>query len=491
MFEKYTENARRAIFFARWEASQFGSPYIETEHLLLGLLREDKAFTSRLLRPAESIQEIRAEIERCTEKREKIATSVDLPLSHENKRALACAAEEAERLGHKHIGTEHLFLGLLREEKCFAAKLLLERNVTLEKIRGHISGQDIATPAAAREVRRSTVSISEFGADLTTQALDNTLPPLIGRERELQQTIQILCRCTRGNPVLVGEPGVGKKTIVYGLAHHIVESATPELEGKSIVSLDLEVIASGTRSRSRFEDNLDSILRDMLYGGQSLILFIDGLHTLANQHRFLNFANIIKPALIKRSLQCISTATSAEYAQTVAASPWMEQHFTVVEVKPPSEAEAIEVLTGVKDRFQKFHGVIYSDEAIRSAVFHANTYFPNRYLPEKAIDLMDEAGARVKLRQPGLPDEIAEVQKRIKSIVHLMEAAIANREFEKARAYSEEERKERDNLSALTKRYARDDSAGTVTREEIEQIVAGKTGVSLDFLRNSKLPAKP
>lgn len=485
MFERYTEKARRVIFFGRYEASQFGSPYIETEHLLLGLLREDKPLTNRLLRSEAVVQDIRNEIERCTDVREKTSTSADLPLSNEAKRVLLHAAEEADRLGHKQIGTEHLLFGMLREEKSFAAKLLNDRNVRLSQVREQLQQSEPEPAARVPGGGQLSVHLSDFGSSLTDQARDGMLPPLVGREQELQRVVQVLCRLTRGNPVLLGEPGVGKKTIVFGLAKQIAEGAIPELDGRSIVSLDPAVIASGTKSRARFEDNLEGILREPS-DQPAFLLFIDGLHALAQTQPFSVVANVIKPALLDGRLQCISTATAAEYSKTVETAPWLEQCFTTVEVKPPTEAEAIAVLIGIKDRFQAFHEVTYTEEAIQYAVFHSSSYFPNRSLPEKAIDLIDEAGARVKLRQSGLPDEIAELQKRIKLIVHRLQSAIVIHEFEKARFYSDEERKARENLRALREKHQLTDAIATVTRDDIEQIVAEKTGLSVDLLRKSK-----
>ena len=486
MFERYTEKARRVIFFGRYEASQFGSPYIETEHLLLGLLREDKALTNRLLRSEAVVQDIRKEIERCTDAREKTSTSADLPLSNEAKRVLLHAAEEADRLGHKQIGTEHLLFGMLSEEKSFAAKLLNDRNVRLSQVREQLQQSEPEPAGRVPGGGQLSVHLSDFGSNLTDQAKDGMLPPLVGREQELQRVIQVLCRLTRGNPVLLGEPGVGKKTIVYGLAQRIVEGGIPGLDGRSIVSLDPAVVASGTKSRSRFENSLEEIIEKLFYDQQDFMLFIDGLHSLAQAQPFLRVANVIKPALLDGKLQCISSATATEYSKTVETTPWLEQCFTTVEVKPATEAEAIAVLTGIKDRFQKFHEVTYTDEAIQYAVFHSSSYFPNRSLPEKAIDLIDEAGARVKLREGRLPDEIQEAQKRIIGIVKRMEAAIANHEFEKARRHSDEEVREREALRELRKKHKLNAAIVAVTRDDIEQIVAEKTGLSVDLLSKSK-----
>ena len=298
MFERYTEKARRVIFFARYEASQFGSPYIETEHLLLGLLREDKALTNRFLRSHASVESIRKQIEGHTTIREKVSTSVDLPLSNECKRVLAYAAEEAERLSHKHIGTEHLLLGLLREEKCFAAEILHERGLRLSTIREELarSSQEKSQPQRQRE----SSLLSEFSRDLTQAAMDNQLDPLVGREGELERVIQILCRRTKNNPVLIGEPGVGKTAIVEGLAQRIADGEVPSfLADKRILGLDLSLIVAGTKYRGQFEERLKTIMKELMES-QNSIIFIDELHTLVgagSAEGSLDAANILKPAL--------------------------------------------------------------------------------------------------------------------------------------------------------------------------------------------------
>jgi ATP-dependent Clp protease ATP-binding subunit ClpC len=467
MFERYTEKARRVIFFARYEASQFGSPYIETEHLLLGLLREDKALTNRFLRSHASVESIRKQIEGHTTIREKVSTSVDLPLSNECKRVLAYAAEEAERLSHKHIGTEHLLLGLLREEKCFAAEILHERGLRLSTIREELarSSQEKAQPARARE----SSLLSEFSRDLTQAAMDNQLDPLVGREAELERVVQILCRRTKNNPVLIGEPGVGKTAIVEGLAQRIAEGDVPSfLSDKRILALDLSLIVAGTKYRGQFEERLKTIMKELM-DNQNAVIFIDELHTLVgagSAEGSLDAANILKPALSRGEIQCIGATTPGEYRKSIEKDRSLERRFQSVKVPPPNEADAIKILYGIKDRYEKFHAVSYTDEA---------------------IDLIDEAGARVKLRQTSLPDEITDVQKRVKFIVHRMENAIANHEFEKARFYSDEERKERENLRALREKYHLDESStGVVGREDIEDVVSRWTGVPITSIKEEE-----
>src|ERR1700682_3660097 len=488
MFERYTEKARRVIFFARYEASQFGSPYIETEHLLLGLLREDKALANRFLRSHAAIESIRKQIEAHTTIREKVSTSVDLPLSHECKRVLAYGAEEAERLNHKHIGTEHLLLGLLREEKCFAAEILHERGLRLSQVREEIQRTSQSEKVAPRPKESSL--LAEFSRDLTQAAMDNNLDPLIGRDYELERVVQILCRRTKNNPVLIGEPGVGKTAIVEGLAQRIAEGDVPSfLAEKRILALDLSLIVAGTKYRGQFEERLKTIMKELMEN-QNAIIFIDELHTLVgagSAEGSLDAANILKPALSRGEIQCIGATTPGEYRKSVEKDRSLERRFQSVKVPAPNEEEAIRVLQGVRDRYEKFHAVSYTDDAINFSVSHSNRYIPDRFLPDKAIDLIDEAGARVKRRQTSLPEELADIQKRIKFIVHRMENAIANHEFEKARFYSDEERKEREHLRGLREKYhVAEIATGVVAREDIEEVVSRWTGVPVTSIKEEE-----
>src|SRR5256712_501522 len=399
MFERYTEKARRVIFFARYEASQFGSPYIETEHLLLGLLREDKTLTNRFLRSHASIESIRKQVEGRTPSREKVSTSVDLPLSQECKRVLAYAAEEAERLANKHIGTEHLLLGLLREDKSFAAEILHERGLRLSTIREELGRAQNEKGTSGRP--KETSLLSEFSRDLTQAAMENQLDPLIGRENELERVVQILCRRTKNNPVLIGEPGVGKTAIVEGLAQRIAEGDVPSfLAEKRILALDLSLIVAGTKYRGQFEERLKTIMKELMEA-QNGIIFIDELHTLVgagSAQGSLDAANILKPALSRGEIQCIGATTPGEFRKSIERDRSLERRFQAVKVAPPSEDEAVEILGGVRERYESFHQVHYSDDALQAAVIQSSRYIPDRFLPDKAIDVIDEAGARVKLR---------------------------------------------------------------------------------------------
>ncbi len=400
MFERYTEKARRVIFFARYEASQFGAPAIEPEHLLLGLMREDKTLTGRFFPRAQvSIEAIRKEIEGRTLLREKISTSVELPLAPETKRVLAYAHEESDRLQHRHIGTEHLLLGLLREERSMAAEILYERGLRLNAVRDEIARQSGVDSRSA--AKKDTPHLVEFSRDLTDDAGSDKLDPLIGREAEIERVVQILCRRTKNNPVLIGEPGVGKTAIVEGLAQRIIRGDVPSfLENKRILSLDLSLIVAGTKYRGQFEERLKQIMRELVENPH-YIVFIDELHTLVgagSAEGSLDAANILKPALSRGEIQCIGATTPAEFRKSIEKDRSLERRFQAVKVPPPSEAEAVQILDGVRERYETFHQVRYTDDALEAAVYQSNRYIPDRFLPDKAIDVIDEAGARVKLR---------------------------------------------------------------------------------------------
>ncbi|MFL6255642.1 MAG: ATP-dependent Clp protease ATP-binding subunit [Pyrinomonadaceae bacterium] len=400
MFERYTEKARRVIFFARYEASQFGAPAIEPEHLLLGLMREDKTLTARFLARAQtSLEAIRKEIEGRAPLREKISTSVELPLAPETKRVLAFAHEESDRLQHRHIGTEHLLLGLLREERSMAAEILYERGLRLNAVREEVSRQSGNDPRAAQ--KKETPHLAEFSRDLTEDAANDKLDPLVGREAEIERVVQILCRRTKNNPVLIGEPGVGKTAIVEGLAQRIIRGEVPSfLENKRILSLDLSLIVAGTKYRGQFEERLKQIMRELVENPQ-YVVFIDELHTLVgagSAEGSLDAANILKPALSRGEIQCIGATTPAEFRKSIEKDRSLERRFQAVKVPPPSEEEAVSILDGVRERYEAFHQVRYTDEAIEAAVYQSSRYIPDRFLPDKAIDVIDEAGARVKLR---------------------------------------------------------------------------------------------
>src|SRR5881296_27916 len=490
MFEKYTEKARRVIFFARYEASQFGSSYIETEHLLLGLIREDKNLTNRFFPKANaSIDSIRKEIEGRTMIREKVSTSVDLPFSDESKRALNSAAEESERFSHKHIGTEHILLGLLREEKSVAAEILRERGLRLSMVREELSRGASEKHSQARV--KEPLSLVEFSRDLTEAAMNENLDPLIGRENEIERMIQILCRRTKNNPVLIGEPGVGKTAIVEGLAQRIVNGQVPpQLLDKKILALDISLIVAGTKYRGQFEERLKTIMKELVEN-RNLVVFIDELHTLVgagSAEGSLDAANILKPALSRGEIQCIGSTTPYEYRRSIEKDRSLERRFQAIKVAPPSERETVKILHGIKEKYENFHQLKYTDEAIEASVYLSNRYISDRFLPDKAIDLIDEAGARVKLQATAIPEEMINIQRRIRVIDGRIECAISAQEFEKAARYRLEEDLEQENLQVIKERWKLKTTVPLkVTREDIEEVIARWTGIPISSLHEEEM----
>jgi ATP-dependent Clp protease ATP-binding subunit ClpC len=385
---------------------------------------------------------------------------------------LAYAGEEAEHLAHKHIGTEHLLLGLLREEKSFAAQILVERGVRLSQAREELAREPHEAPQGHK---RPLVpdELSPYISDL----LDHT-QPLIGRARELDRLIEFLCRFTRKNPVLVGEPGVGKRTIVGGLARRMADGNVPRsLAGKVIPVLDLPPLRVLEKDRS-WHETLDRILVAAAEDGK--IFFVNRMHDRpggVSPVASFHVTELLLRPIMAGKIQCIGTSTPANFAKLRADGHWLAEYFEPIEVAPANEETAIKVLQGIKGAYENYHHVSYTDDAIEHAVLCANKYVKSRSLPGAAVDVIDEAGAAAQLKQAALPEEVVEVQKRIRFIVHRMEASIANHEFEKARFYSQEERKERDNLKQLREHYKLDkDPAFNIGREEIETAVSKLIG---------------
>ncbi len=401
MFERYTERARRVLFFARYEASQLGSVSIETEHLLLGLIREGKGLMSRVLaRSNVSAEALRKEVEGRTVYRAKVPPSDEIPFSAETKRALAFATEEADRLLHTYIGTEHLLLGILRAEQSLAASVLAGRGIRLGAVREDVVKSAHERPPAPARGPEATL-VAEFARDLTAAAGGYDLDPLVGRVREVERVVRVLCRRTKNNAVLVGEAGVGKTAIVEGLAQKIAAGDVPRfLTGTRLVALDLGLIVAGTKYRGQFEERLKGIVRE-LADDPKIIVFIDELHTLVGAgaaEGSLDAAAILKPALSRGQIRCIGSTTPAEYRKHIEKDRALERRFQAITIDAPSEVETIEILRGVQSRYEQFHHVAYTADAIEAAVHQSSRYITDRFLPDKAIDVLDEAGARAKLR---------------------------------------------------------------------------------------------
>jgi ATP-dependent Clp protease ATP-binding subunit ClpC len=483
MFERYTERARRVIFFARYEASQLGSNSIETEHLLLGLIREGKGLTSRIFSKCHlSMESIRKEIEGRALYRDKVSTSVDIPLSSESKRVLSFAAEEAERMLHNYIGTEHVLLGLMREEKCVAATILGEKGMRLNQVREEIV--QLLNEKANVGKAKETPLLSEFSRDLTEAAARGVLDPLVGREEELARIVQVLCRRTRNNPVLIGEPGVGKTALVEGLANKIVQGDVPVyLADKRILALDISLIVAGTKYRGQFEERLKTIMRE-LTESHNIIIFIDELHTLVgagSAEGSLDAANILKPALSRGEIQCIGATTPAEYRKYIEKDRSLERRFQAVKVASPTEEETIQILRGIKDRYEKFHHVLYADEALEAAVYQSSRYITDRFLPDKAIDLLDEAGSRVKLREAALLEDQPEFSRKIRVVVDRTDPV------ERTTFFRDEEVAQRENLHIVREHW---DMGATgdheVSKSDIDEVVSKWTGIPITAVKEEE-----
>lgn len=469
MFERYTEKARRVIFFARYEALQYGSRFIAPEHLLLGLMREDKAIVSRFFpfSSSVSIDTIRRDIENRIVLRERMPQSTELRLAPETKRVLAYASEESQRLQSRTVNTEHILLGILREETSIAAEILHEHGVRLQAAR-EIVLRNNNFQSFINEVKRESSALSEFTRDLTREAAEGKLDPLIGREVELERLIEILCRRTKNNPVLIGEAGVGKTAIVEGLAQRIVEGKVPSfLEGKHILALDLSLVVAGTKYRGQFEERLKIIIRELKEDKRSII-FIDELHTLVgagSAEGSLDAANILKPALSRGEIQCIGATTPSEFRKTIGKDRALERRFQAIKVMPPTEEETLRIIEGLVERYEIFHQVRYSREAIEAAVYLSNRYITERFLPDKAIDVLDEAGSRAKLRY-----RQAEFDPKWKETV-------------------ESWRKSNASEMIAIELQALGDSIFNVevTKEDVEAVVARQTGIPVQTVRQDEV----
>ena len=492
MFERYTERARRVLFFARYEASQLGSISIETEHLLLGLIREGKGLTSRIFaRSHLSIENIRKEIEGRTVFREKVSTSVEIPFSAETKRVLQFAAEEADRLLHNYIGTEHLLLGILREERSVASTVLSEKGMRLKSVREDIVQllNEKNTPARVKE--KETPLLAEFSRDLSEAAAKNQLDPLVGRVTEVERVQQVLCRRTKNNAVLIGEPGVGKTAIVEGIAQRIAHGDVPHfLAERRLLALDIPLIVAGTKYRGQFEERLKAIMKE-LTENPNIIIFIDELHTLVgagSAEGSLDAANILKPALSRGEIRCIGATTPAEYRKYIEKDRSLERRFQAIKVDAPTEAESLEILNRIKDRYEHYHHVSYTSEAVEAAVRQSNRYITDRFLPDKAIDLIDEAGARVKLRAAGYSEEFSAINQNIRVAVEQMEHANAREDFAQVQFYREQEATARENLRMVRERFGveREHRPVEVGKGDIDEVISKWTGVPLTTINQDE-----
>ena len=461
------------IFFARYEAPQYGSQVIAPEHILLGLMREDKTLSARFFpfRHTLTVDSIRRDVEERIAVKERIPQSSELHLSAATKQILFYANDESRQLKNRHIGPEHLLLGIVREEKSVAAEILFGYGLRLQDVREEMSRQSgIPGVLAATKENSKTPGLAEFTRDLTVEASEGRLDPLVGREAEMQRIIEILCRRTKNNPVLIGESGVGKTAIVEGLAQRIVDKNVPTfLENKRILSLDLSLVVAGTKYRGQFEERLKKIMSELKESTENIV-FIDELHTLVgagSAEGTLDAANILKPALSRGDIQCIGATTPSEFRKTIEKDRALERRFQSVKVEPATEAEALEIIEGIVERYEAFHQLRYSKDALASAVQQSNRYIPDRFLPDKAIDVLDEAGARAKLRY----QEENRGEPSWKETVENWKRAAANED----QLISYELRSLEDSFFAVE-----------VTKDDVEDVIARWTGVPVASIKQKE-----
>ena len=496
MFERFTEKAIKVIMLAQEEARRLGHNFVGTEQILLGLIGEGTGVAAKVLKSmGVNLKDARIEVEKIIGRGSGFV-AVEIPFTPLAKRVLELSLEEARQLGHNYIGTEHLLLGLIREGEGVAARVLENLNVDLTKVRTQVIrmlGETAEVTPGGPSGRTKTPTLDEFGSNLTQMAIDNKLDPVVGRAKEIERVIQILGRRTKNNPVLIGEPGVGKTAIAEGLASRIASKDIHDiLEDKRVVTLDIGLLVAGTKYRGEFEERLKKIMDEIRSAG-NVILVIDEVHTLIGAgaaEGAIDAANILKPALARGELQCIGATTLDEYRKHIERDAALERRFQPVMVGEPSVDETIEILYGLRDRYEAHHKLKISDEALVAAAKLSDRYISDRYLPDKAIDLVDEAGSRVRLINSQLPPAAKELDKELRQILKEKDDAVRSQDFDRAGElrYREMEIKAEIRTIAQTKSNGAsgDGIEPIVTEEDIAHIVASWTGVPVNKLTESE-----
>src|SRR6187455_2530747 len=455
MFERFTERARQVVVLAQEEARTLKHNYIGTEHILLGLLREEEGLAARVLESLDiTVERVRAQVVRIVGSGEEV-TSGQIPFTPRAKKVLELALREALSLGHNYIGTEHILLGLVRENEGVAARILLDFDADSEKIRNEVirmlsgpggrrqGSSGSSGSSASGEGKKSSKLLDQFGRNLTKLAADGKLDPVIGRETEIERIMQILSRRTKNNPVLLGEPGVGKTAVVEGLAARITKGEVPELlKNKQIYTLDLAALVAGSKYRGEFEERLKKVMKEITQRGD-IILFIDELHNLVGAgaaEGAIDAASILKPALARGELQTISATTLDEYRKYLERDSALERRFQQIRVDQPSTKKTVQILKDLRDRYEQHHKVSITDKTLETSANLADRYISDRFLPDKAIDLIDEAGSRMRIRRMTAPPNVREVDERIAEVRLEKESAIDGQDFEKAASLRDKER---------------------------------------------------
>jgi ATP-dependent Clp protease ATP-binding subunit ClpC len=497
MFERFTEKAIKVIMLAQEEARRLGHNFVGTEQILLGLIGEGTGIAAKVLKSmGVNLKDARIEVEKIIGRGSGFV-AVEIPFTPRAKRVLELSLEEARQLGHNYIGTEHLLLGLIREGEGVAARVLENLGVDLSKVRTQVIrmlGETAeVTAGGGSSSRTKTPTLDEFGTNLTQLAQEGKLDPVVGRTREIERVIQILGRRTKNNPVLIGEPGVGKTAIAEGLAQRIVQGDVPDiLADKRVISLDIGLLVAGTKYRGEFEERLKKIMDEIRNAG-NIILVIDEVHTLIGAgaaEGAIDAANILKPALARGELQCIGATTLDEYRKHIERDPALERRFQPIMVGEPSVAETIEILYGLRERYEQHHKLRISDAALEAAAKLADQYISDRFLPDKAIDLIDEAASRVRLINSQLPPAARELDQELRRVLRETDAAVRAQDFDRAGELRDREMEIRQQIRAIAAAKKAEDSSRTelpeVTEEDVAQVVSAWTGVPVAKLTESE-----
>ena len=509
MFERLTDRARKVMALANQEAQRFNHEYIGTEHILLGLVKEGSGVGPNVLKNLDiDLRKVRLEVEKLVKSGPEMVTMGKLPQTPRAKKVLEYAIEEARNLNHNYVGTEHLLLGLLREQDGVAAQVLMNLGVKLEEVREEVLNllgagveanetedmddeQGEQQAAAPRRGKSKTPALDSFGRDLTELAKNGELDPVIGRSEEIERLVQVLCRRTKNNPVLLGEAGVGKTAIVEGLAQQIISKEVPDLlHDQRVVVLDLAMMVAGTKYRGQFEERIKAVMNEVRRA-KNVILFIDELHTLVGAggaEGAIDASNVLKPALSRGEIQCIGATTFDEYRKYIEKDAALERRFQSVAVEPPSRDQTIEILKGLRIKYEEHHRVNITDAAIEEAVELSTRYIPSRVQPDKSLDLIDEAGARVRLNSMTKPPDLADIEEKIELLGVEKEAAVRGADYEKAadlRDQSEKLRAEKDRVQKEW-RDSMSEISGTVDEEIIAEVVSKITGVPLTRLEEAE-----
>ncbi len=500
MFERFTEKAIKVIMLAQEEARRLGHNFVGTEQVLLGLIGEGTGVAAKTLKSmGVTLKDARAEVEKIIGRGSGFV-AVEIPFTPRAKRVLELSWDEARQLGHNYIGTEHLLLGLIREGEGVAARVLENLGVDLNKIRSNVvkmlgeskpqtttSGSSSSSSSSSSGGKTKTPSLDEFGRDLTLAAQEQRLDPVVGREKEIERVIQILARRTKNNPVLIGEPGVGKTAVAEGLAARIVNAEVPDiLDGKKVIQLDMGLLVAGTKYRGEFEERLKKIMDEIRQAG-NIILVIDEMHTLIGAgaaEGAIDAANILKPALSRGEIQVIGATTLDEYRKYVEKDSALERRFQPVMIEEPTIDESIEIIKGLKPKYEEHHKLLISDEAIVASVKLSSKYITDRFLPDKAIDVIDEASSKVRLKVSSLSPEGKELEKELRDLIKEKEDAIRNQEFEKASQLRDDEADLKDRIREMAQKYREEHEANkpTVTAENVAEVIATMTGIPVTKL---------